>query len=193
VRLCAMDLTELMLHPIRLRIVNAVFDGLPFTTTQLLERLPDVPKATMYRHVGLLVDGGLIEIEGEERKAGAVERTYRLHQSRTVIDSAAAASMSNDDHRRGFAAGIASLLGEFDAYLKRKGAHPTTDMVTYRQVSLWLTDAEKQALYRDFLTAVRKRVGHGASQGRRRHLLATIMFPTEGKPRIARPRSTPQR
>jgi DNA-binding transcriptional ArsR family regulator len=177
-----MEITQLMLHPIRLRIVNAVFDGQPFTTSQLLQRLPDVPKATMYRHVGLLVDSGLIEVEGEERKAGAVERTYRLHPPRTVIDSAAAKAMSNDEHRRGFAAGIASLLGEFEVYLSREDADPTADMVTYRQVSLWLNEAENQALYEDFIAAIRTRLGHSSTPDRRRHLLATIMFPTQVDP-----------
>jgi DNA-binding transcriptional ArsR family regulator len=170
-----MEIAQLLLHPVRLRIVNAVFDGRPFTTSQLRERLPDVPKATMYRHVDLLVDHDLVEVVGEERKAGAVERTYRLHTSRTVIDGAA---MSLDDHRRGFAAGIASLLGEFEAYLDRQGADPTADMVTYRQAPLWLTDAEKQELYADFVAAVRARAHHDPSPDRRRHLLATIMFPT---------------
>ncbi|NIH88333.1 helix-turn-helix domain-containing protein [Amycolatopsis granulosa] len=177
-----MDITQLILHPIRLRIVNAVFDGRPFTTSQLRERLPDVPKATMYRHVGLLVESGLIEVDGEERKAGAVERTYRLHRSRTVIDGAAAAAMSNEDHRRGFAAGIASLLGEFEVYLGGRGADPTADMVTYRQVPLWLDDAEKEALYDDLIAAIRKRLDHKPSADRRRHLLATIMFPAQVEP-----------
>jgi DNA-binding transcriptional ArsR family regulator len=182
-----MEITQLMLHPIRLRIVNAVFDGQPFTTSQLRQRLPDVPKATMYRHVGLLVECGLIEIEGEERKAGAVERTYRLHPSRTVIDDAAAAAMSNDDHRRGFAAAIASLMGEFEVYLSRNGSNPTADMVTYRQVSLWLTDAEKATLYDDFVGAIRRRLDHTPSADRRRHLLATIMFPAQVDERLRAP------
>lgn len=184
-----MEITQLMLHPIRLRIVNAVFDGQPFTTSQLRQRLPDVPKATMYRHVGLLVECGLIEIEGEERKAGAVERTYRLHPARTVIDGAAAAAMSNDDHRRGFAAAMASLIGEFEVYLSRHGVDPTADMVTYRQVSVWLTDAEKAALYDDLIAAIRSRLDHGPSADRRRHLLSTIMFPTH----VDEPLRTPGR
>src|SRR5215203_6452650 len=61
-----MDTTELLLHPVRLRIVHATFDGSSFTTTELLERMPDVSKATMYRQVALLVDNGLIGVEGEE-------------------------------------------------------------------------------------------------------------------------------
>lgn len=174
-----MEITELMLHPIRLRIVNSVYDGLPFTTAKLRERLPDIPKATMYRHVGLLVEHGLIEVESEERKAGAVERTYRLHRARTRIDGDAATAMGKEDHRRGFAAGIASIVGEFEVYLGRSGADPTEDMVSYRQVSLWLDDAEKTAFYEELIAAVRARVDHGPSPERRRHLVAMIMFPTE--------------
>jgi DNA-binding transcriptional ArsR family regulator len=173
-----METVQLLLHPVRLRIVNAVFDGRPFTTSQLRHRLPDVPKATMYRHVDLLVDHGVIEAVSEERKAGAVERTYRLHRARTVIDGAAAAAMDLDDHRRGFAAATASILGEFEAYLDREGADPTADMVTYRQVPLWLTDAEERELYADLVAAVRARAHHEPSPGRRRHLLATTVFPT---------------
>ncbi len=102
-----------------------------------------------------------------------------------MIDGAA---MSLDDHRRGFAAGIASLLGEFEAYLDREGADPTADMVTYRQAPLWLTDAEKQELYADFVAAVRARAHHDPSPDRRRHLLATIMFPTGPRPTRPAPR-----
>ncbi|NIH83772.1 hypothetical protein FHX45_000665 [Amycolatopsis granulosa] len=47
------------------------------------------------------------------------------------------------------------------------------------EASLWLDDAEKEALYDDFVSAIRKRLDHSPSPGRRRHLLATIMFPTE--------------
>jgi DNA-binding transcriptional ArsR family regulator len=175
-----MDTTELLLHPVRLRIVHATFDGRPFTTTELLERMPDVSKATMYRQVALLADNGLIGIDGEERKGGAVERRYRLHPSRAIIDADAAAAMSNDDHRRGFGASLATLLAEFGSYLDQDDADPTADMVSYRQVPVWLSSDEKRALYDRLLETIRPYLSHGATPDRRRHLLAAILFPTHG-------------
>jgi DNA-binding transcriptional ArsR family regulator len=172
-----MDTTELLLHPVRLRIVHAGFDGEPFTIAQLRRRMPDVSKATMYRQVTLLVDHGLIEIDGEERKGGAVERRYRLQPARTIIDADAAAAMTNDDHRRGFGASLATLLAEFDTYIASEEADPTADAVTYRQVPLWLSDSEKRALYDDLIAAVRTHLGNRPSPDRRRHLLAAILFP----------------
>ena len=188
-----MDTTELMLHPVRLRIVHATFDGRPFTTTDLLERMPDVSKATMYRQVALLVDNGLIGVEGEERKGGAVERHYRLHPSRAIIDADAAAAMSNDDHRRGFGASLATLLAEFSSYLDTDDADPTTDMVSYRQVPVWLSADEKRALYDRLLETIRPYLSHEASPDRRRHLLAAILFPTHGNPGHRRSEATAAR
>ncbi|NUP32350.1 MAG: helix-turn-helix domain-containing protein, partial [Streptomycetaceae bacterium] len=46
-----MNVADLLLHPVRLRIVHAVSGGRELTTTQLCERLPDVSKVTVYRQV----------------------------------------------------------------------------------------------------------------------------------------------
>jgi DNA-binding transcriptional ArsR family regulator len=106
-----------LLHPVRLRILHAMSGGRTTTTSELCARLSDVSKATVYRHVALLAEGGLLEVEGEQRVHGAVERRYRLHQARAVIDQDAAALMSLQEHRNGFAAAMAALLAEFNAYL----------------------------------------------------------------------------
>ena len=95
------DTLDLLLHPVRLRIVHAMSGGRTRTTSELCARLPDVPKTTVYRHVGLLAEGGMLEVAEEQRVHGAVERHYRLRRDRAVIDADAAASMSLGDHRRG--------------------------------------------------------------------------------------------
>jgi len=171
-----MEIADLMLHPVRLRIVHAGMDGLPFTTSQLCARLPDISKATIYRQVAVLVDGGMVDLVGEERVRGAVERTYRLHPSRTAIDAAA---MTNADHQRGFAAAIAALLAEFNVYVGQPDANPLADSVSYRQFSLWLTEDEKAAFIEEMAVAIRARMINPPSPERRRHLASTILFPTD--------------
>lgn len=174
-----MEVTELLLHPTRLRIVHAVLDGAPFTTSQLCERLPDVSKATVYRQVALLVDGGLLDVASEERVRGAVERTYRLQPSKAALDPEAISAMTTDDHHRGFAAAVAALLAEFQAYLGRDGADPLADSVSYRQFSLWLSDEEKDAFLAELVAVIRSRAANAPSVARRQHLFSTILFPTD--------------
>src|SRR3982750_204682 len=128
-----MHTVDLLLHPVRLRVVHALSGGRVPPTTQLSPRLPDVSKVTVYRQVALLVEAGFLDVAGEQRVRGAVERRYRLRQDRPGIDAAAAAAMTWEDHRRGFAAAMAVLIAEFNAYLDRDGADPTSDGVSYRQ------------------------------------------------------------
>src|SRR5690348_9914388 len=112
------------------------------TTAQLCARLPDVSKAMVYRHVDLLAAGGILEVAVERRVRGAVERGYRLRQERAVVDADMVKSLSRDDHRRGFATALAALIAEFNAYLDRDTADPTTDAVGYRQHAIWLSREE---------------------------------------------------
>ncbi|QNA82610.1 helix-turn-helix domain-containing protein [Sphingomonas sp. So64.6b] len=174
-----MEITQLLLHPVRLRILHAVLDGAPFSTSQLCERLPDVSTATLYRQVALLVDGGLLEMDSEKSVRGAVERFYRLQPAKNFMAPEAISAMTKDDHRRGFAAAIAALVGEFNAYLDRDDANPLADSVSYRQFALWLSDEEKHAFIGDVVFAIRARASNAPSPARTRHLLSTILFPTE--------------
>jgi hypothetical protein len=69
---------ELLLHPVRLRIVQAFLGRPDLTTAALRDQLPDVPAASLYRQVAMLVDAGVLAVVAERRVRGAVERTYAL-------------------------------------------------------------------------------------------------------------------
>jgi DNA-binding transcriptional ArsR family regulator len=185
------DTLELLLHPVRVRIVHAMSGGLTRTTSDLLARLPDVSKATVYRHVSLLAEAGVLEVVSERRVHGAVERCYRLHRPRAVIDPDEAASMSLDEHRHGFAAAMAALVAEFNSYLSQAHADPSEDKVGYRQIPLWLSQEELAELISQIHGILVSRMDHQPVPGRRLHLLSPIVFPIETPGRIDRtsPRS----
>jgi DNA-binding transcriptional ArsR family regulator len=171
------DTLDLLLHPVRVRIVLAMSGGVTRTTSDLIARLPDVSKATVYRHVSLLAEAGVLEVVSEQRVHGAVERSYRLYRPRAVIDPDAAASMSLDDHRRGFAAAMAALVAEFNTYLDQGHADPTADGVGYRQIPLWLSPQEHAALIGQIHTILVSTMDNQPGSNRRLHLLSPILFP----------------
>ncbi|MFF5290523.1 helix-turn-helix domain-containing protein [Paractinoplanes globisporus] len=172
-----MDPVELLLHPVRLRIVHALSGGRTVTTAQLCARMPDVSQATVYRHVGLLTDAGILEVAGEQRVRGFVERSYRLVRDRAVIDADRAASATTDDHRRVFATAMAVLLAEFGSYLDSEDADPATDLVGYRQHAIWLTTEERDKLIAGLRDAIVPVIANGPAEGRSPHLLSPILFP----------------
>ncbi len=104
----------------------------------------------------------------------------RLRPDRTRIGPDAAATMTLDDHRRGFTATMAALLAEFNAYLDRPGADPVADSVGYRQgILVGPTEAELVELIKDLQQALASRAGYGPAPGRVPRLLTMISFPIE--------------
>jgi DNA-binding transcriptional ArsR family regulator len=177
-----MDPLELLGHPVRLRIVHAFRGGRELTTGELGERIADVSKATLYRHVELLADGGILEVAEERRIRGAVERRFRLRIEQASFTPEQVKQLTTDDHRRGFAVAMAALLAEFSGYLDREGADPIHDLVGYRQHGIWLTPDELQRLIEGMRAAILPALSNEATPNRTRYLLSPILFPTEDPP-----------
>jgi Bacterial regulatory protein, arsR family. len=74
--------SEILLHPVRLRIVQAFLGDRALTTSQLAAELDDVPAASLYRHVALLSDAGVLRVAAERRIRGSLERTVHPGWSR---------------------------------------------------------------------------------------------------------------
>jgi DNA-binding transcriptional ArsR family regulator len=171
---------DLLLHPVRLRILQALLGDRRLTTGQLRAELDDVPPATLYRHVGALADAGVLEVVDEQRVRGAVERTYALRLEAAQVDPEELARMGVDEHRQAFMAFVAGLLADFDRYLGRAGdggPDLAADGVGYRQTALWLDDEELTELLDDLRTVLVARAGNSEREGRRRRVLATVLMP----------------
>ncbi|TXR99787.1 ArsR family transcriptional regulator [Streptomyces sp. col6] len=177
-----MDAFELLAHPVRLRVVHAMRGGRELTTADLCDRIRDVSKATVYRHVDLLTAGGVLEVAQERRVRGAVERHYRLRRERAGIDPATANALSLKDHRSAFAAAMAVLTAEFTAYLGRDTADPVADLVGYRQHAIWLNADELHNIIDGMRRAIAPGLANEPSPGRTQYLISPILFPVEVPP-----------
>jgi DNA-binding transcriptional ArsR family regulator len=167
---------DLLLHPVRLRIVQAFLGDRALTTSQLSSELSDVPAASLYRHVARLVDAGVLQVVAERRVRGAVERTYVLRVVAATIGLDEIASMSTEDHRQAFMAFVAGLLADADRYLQRENVDPLRDGVSYRIAGMWLDDAEYADMVRDLVRVLQPRLANAPRKGRRRRILATVLL-----------------
>ena len=172
-----MTSADLVLHPVRLQIIQAFLGDRALTTSQLRSEIPEVPAASLYRHVGRLVHAGVLAVVAERRVRGAVERTYVLRTSAAAITVADLAKMSAQDHRQAFLAFTAGLIRDFDQYLERSDVDLVRDGVSYRMLALWLTDNELTELARDLFAALQPRLANSPKRARKRRILATIILP----------------
>jgi len=48
------DINEIMLNPVRMRIIQELAVKQSTTTTELCEKISDIPRTTLYRHIKIL-------------------------------------------------------------------------------------------------------------------------------------------
>jgi Helix-turn-helix domain len=181
-----MTSADLLLHPVRLRIIQAFLGDRALTTGELRAELPDVSPASLYRHVAMLVGAGVLSVAAERRVRGAIERTYVLRVAAATINLDEVERMSHEDHRQAFMALVAGLLGDFDRYLARDNVDVLRDGVGYRIAGLWLDEAENAELARELTRVIQPRLANGPRPGRRRRILGTVMLLGEDAPGATR-------
>ena len=152
------------------------------TTAELAQDLPDVSTASLYRHISALTSAGYLQVVGERRIRGAVERTYRLPAERqssaefTLADREVAATLSEGEQRAAFAIFSAGLMAAYDGYLARDDRDVATDPVGYRTTPVYVDEDDVAELTEQLMTVMAAKLKR--EPGKRRVLLSTVLIPT---------------
>jgi DNA-binding HxlR family transcriptional regulator len=169
---------DVVLHPTRLRILHTLSPNRRLTPPQLNTALPDVPPASLYRHLKTLVEAGVVQVIETTTPRGTVEKLYALPEQEIDLQPEEFADARPEDLVRYFTSFIGTLLSQGRAFYgqsdaeKRRGGFYSAD-------ALYLTDKEfeylKDALVG--LTELAKRSQPGP--GRRRRMFFTAILPQE--------------
>ena len=165
------NLADVCFNPVRQRILQVILNSKEATTSQILEILSDVPRASLYRHIKILLDAGIIEVVKETPRRGSIEKSYS-------IAAPTRAGESNEDTNRTIQTALFSLANDFSVYLSDEGNDPQKDMLTVGSATLMLSDRE----YLDFLSAysqlIQKHLTNEPSEGRKARKITFISSPT---------------
>lgn len=167
------------MHPVRLRVVEAFLGDRKLTTADLRAELPDVPAASLYRHIAWLIDAGVLDVVAERKVRGTIERTY-VKQGVQSVSRDELARMTREDLRRAFLSYVTTLLADIDRYLERDEADLRRGGATFRVAAVWLTDDELSELAGGFGRLLRPYLDRPATPGRTRRVIRTIVLPGTG-------------
>ena len=168
---------DVLLHPIRMRMIMAVA-GRRLTPQQIGAALPEVPQATLYRHLNKLVLAGILQVVEERPVRGTVEKVYALRQAAANLTRDDLANATRDDHMRYFTAFVVELLDHFARDLQQDRLDSVADGVGYRQAVLYLSDQELRDLAVALAGTFQQAAANEPAPGRRRRLFSTIVLPT---------------
>ena len=173
-----MDRAEVIIHPTRLKMIQLFGGERRLTAQQVAALLPDIPRASLYRHLNLLVEAGVLAVV-EERPARAVqERVYALVARAANVGPAEYTATSAEDHLRYFTAFLELLHDDFAQYLRHDpSADVRTDGVAYYQMPLYLSAEEYQQLVVTLKAVLAPLLTNLPAPARRRRLLSIIAMP----------------
>lgn len=177
----AEKVTDLVLHPVRMRIILALVHGQQLTPLELAAQMPDVPQATLYRHIKALAGGGLLAVVEERQVRGAVEKVYALAETSPGTPDEVL-NAGREEHLRWFTSYLTGILGSFERYLAREAFDMVRDGVGYWQIPLHMTPEEFDAFNGELRSLMQKATSLPPTPGRLRRTLSLIHIPEPAPP-----------
>ncbi|MFY4775682.1 helix-turn-helix domain-containing protein [Metabacillus sp. RGM 3146] len=168
---------KLILHPVRMRIVQTLVNGKQLTVQEMASRLPDVPQATLYRNLNKLVEGNVIEVLAENQIRGAVEKVYGLAKDAVSLSPEQFQKSSKEEQMGVFMQFAGSLIDRFGSYLEKEEVDLVKDGVSFRQIDLFMDDEEFLEFIQSIRAAYQKAAGNEPKERRKKRTVATIIIP----------------
>lgn len=180
---------EVLLHPVRLRVVQALAAMKQATVGELAEALSDVPAPSLYRHMGKLAKAGLLEVVSKRRVRGTVEKTYALEAAGANLGPDDIAGADVATHGRWFLTFALGLNDKLTRVLQRaaddgEGIDFVRDGIGYHTVPLWLTGDELVQMSAELNAVIGKYMGNGPDQGRTLRSFSTVLMPEPDAPGV---------
>ena len=169
---------DLILHPVRMRILLCMAGNKAMTAQQIQEQLPDVPQATLYRHIKTLSESGMLTIADEKQNRGTVERWYRLAaEDSASITPEDAGRLTKEEHMEVFVKFASLLIAQYGKYLERAEADPAADKVSFRQIALHLSEEEHMRLLGKIRELFAEAARNGPAPERRSYVYTLAAVP----------------
>ena len=127
------EIAEVFMNPVRQRIIQYLLVHEKGTVKEIKKELPDVPSASLYRHVKILNDSAFIIVVEENRIRGTVENVYSLNREALEVD---------DENGTAVQMSLLSLCAAFAKYFSSGHADPRKDLLMLTSCTLTLTDEE---------------------------------------------------
>lgn len=157
-----MELAEIVMNPVRQRIFQYLLLHETGTVKEIRKALPDVPGASLYRHIKLLTESGILTVVGES--------IYSLNKSALEID----------DDGTVVQTALLGLSASFARYFSGGGADPRRDMLLMTTCTLTLTDEEFTGFLTEINQTALKYMDIGVKEGSRQRQITLISSPTDG-------------
>ena len=166
------DYMEACMNSTRQRIIQVIMIKKEATSAEIGEELQDIPRASLYRHIKVLLDAGIITVVKEEVKRGSVEKTYAIAPQMPYGDT-------NEEYNSLIQSALMGLQGEFYRYFSGENPDPQRDLLTVGSASLMMSDEEMMEFIRAYGDLIQRYMTNKPSEGRKVRKVTLVISPNE--------------
>lgn len=170
---------EVMVHPVRSKLFMEVYVRKEATAGELAQALPDIPQATLYRHLGKMVEEGVFKVIDQRKKRALYEKVYAV-----AIDFDADLNRLLEQNRGDVYAALffqfmMVFYGEFQSYANRKGIDIANDGSGFSMGPIIATNEELTQAMTEIGALIEKLRNNtlAPGSGRRMHTIGLIVSP----------------
>lgn len=127
---------EVIMNPVRQRIAQYLMVHEKGTAGEIGAELSDVPTASLYRHLKVLLEADCISVVEERKVRGTVEKTYGL------VMQPMGDAPGKEDIAGLVEQSLFALMASFRRYFAREDTDPIKDCISVASSTLLLTDEE---------------------------------------------------
>lgn len=165
---------DVIINPIRIRIIQHAAHNGPLTVAHLAQALPDISKATLYRHVRVLVENEILQVVGQEKIRGTFEQRYSLNtQKFNPTGQESSAELQTLVYSM-----LAKLAHDFGQYFDSDTATPTEDRLFLATNTLHLDDHQFEQFIDEMFAVVAKYSQAPTSHNGKTRMITLVSSPS---------------
>jgi DNA-binding transcriptional ArsR family regulator len=171
---------DLILHPVRYQILQSLYESRK-TTQEIAEDMPSTPKSSIYRHLKVLLEAGLVQIVEIRQVNGIQEKVYQAGELPRVKNEDMEGH-TIDDYKRMAGAYFSAILKGFTEYLDRTPQPDLLkDKVGFTDTRFYASDEELENFRKQLNEILQPLMNNLPDKNKRRHMVSMITYPLRQK------------
>jgi DNA-binding transcriptional ArsR family regulator len=170
------EIIKVLMHPIRIKIVQELGLRKQATTKELLSSCGDVSQATMYRHINELLKNEIIIVASENIINGIVEKVYTMNSLEIFNINSNPKQYTPDDFLNMFTQYTIALLNDFYQYMKNEHAMDNIEHnIGFSGNSVLLSDEETVEMMKEIYGSIGSKMSNEPNDERKLRKVSVIL------------------
>ncbi|MDR3344412.1 MAG: helix-turn-helix domain-containing protein [Oscillospiraceae bacterium] len=164
-------------NPARAKLLLDIYAEKQLTAKQLAEKYPDIPQATLYRHLKAMLTDGILKVAEERPIRGTVEKVYAPDMDLAADVTKMLDSNDGEMYFQLLTYYTMGIMQEFKEYAKRKNIDIKKDGSGFTVAPIYATTEEIEAALVKIGEILIPLYHNKSGEGRKLHNLCIITTP----------------